>query len=138
MAYRNVVVDESNGQGTQCRQHLEGQEEEQHVVDARELLVWARQGEIRVIQIFEPILSRISFDKVAKGALGHGPIGGFHGSRSVFNNLNSPAARRRSRGNYMAELTEFRKVVKERFYNTSRVSAGEENTHCGQGEEYFR
>merc|ERR1719305_1750749 len=69
--------------------------------------------------------------KVAKGALGHGPIGGFHGSRSVFNNLNSPAARRRSRGNYMAELTtEFRKVVKERFDNTSRVSAGEENTHC--------
>ena len=46
LAYRNVVVDESNGQGSQCRQHLEGQEEEQHVVDARELLVWARQGEI--------------------------------------------------------------------------------------------
>ena len=107
-------------------------------MDARELLVWARQGEIRVIQIFEPILSRISFDKVAKGALGQGSIGGFHGSRSVFNNMNSPAAsRRRSRGNYMAELTEFRKVVNERFDNTSRVSAGEENTHCGQGEQYF-
>ena len=59
-----------------------------------------------------------------------GPIS--YGSHGVSSYLNSPVARRRRSGNYMAELTEYREV-REVVRKGHWVKKGEANTCWGQG-----